>query len=263
MPPPRRPKKLCSSSLVISERAPGAEENLLDHHGVFRQHRADRFEERERRHRRLAGKRTGLGAERLAVFFVRLGDGLQPRRGGALGARGHARADCRGNLGQRRLGVAEDCDLRRIVLADLPRIGVEMDERQARRPRIDGRRQRPGEQIAADGEQHIVLVEHLAHAGLRARHRTAIERMRRRERGAVRNEFDIDRRSDRFGERNKLPVRAALHHGVASDDERPLRLGEQLGGGGDCLGVAAHARRDARRFEQVDVGVVLQEVAGQ
>ena len=87
--------------------------------------------------------------------------------------------------------------------------------------------------------------------------------MRRRERGAVRNELDIDRRGDGFRERNELLVRAALRHGVAGDDDRPLGLGEQIGGGGDRGGVAAHARRHARRFEQIDVGVVLEDVAGQ
>ena len=58
-------------------------------------------------------------------------------------------------------------------------------------------------------------------------------------------------------------MRAALRHGVAGDDDRPLGLGQHLGGGGDRVGIAAHARRDARRFEHVDVGVVLEDVAGQ
>ena len=56
---------------------------------------------------------------------------------------------------------------------------------------------------------------------------------------------------------------AALRHRVAGDDDRALRLGEHVGGGGDSLGVAAHAWRDAGRFKQIDVAVVLEHVAGQ
>ena len=58
-------------------------------------------------------------------------------------------------------------------------------------------------------------------------------------------------------------MRPALRHDVAGDDDGALGLGQHLGGGGDRVGVAAHARRDPRRFEQIDLGVVLQNVAGQ
>ncbi len=106
-------------------------------------------------------------------------------------------------------------------------------------------------------------VEHFAHAGLRARHHAAIKRMRSRERGGVGNEFDIDRRGNRLGQRDQLLVRPALRHGVAGNDNRALGLGEQFGGGGDRGGVAAYPRRHARRFEQVDVGVLFEDIAGQ
>ncbi len=85
MPPPRRPKKLCSSSLLISRAdARRRGQHLLDHHGVLRQHRADRFEQRQRLHRRLAGQRAGLGAERVAVFLDRLGRATCSRAAAAL-----------------------------------------------------------------------------------------------------------------------------------------------------------------------------------
>ena len=58
-------------------------------------------------------------------------------------------------------------------------------------------------------------------------------------------------------------MRAALRHGVAGDDDRALGLGQQIGGGIDRVDVAAHARRDAGRLQQIDVGVVLEDVAGQ
>ena len=138
-----------------------------------------------------------------------------------------------------------------------------MNERQALRPRVDVRRQRPGEQIAADGKQQIVLIQHFAHAGLGARHRSAIERMRCRKRRGVGDEFDIDRRADGLGERGKLLVRAALRHGIAGDDHRPLSLGQQFGGSRHRVGVAAHPRRDACRFKQIDIGIALENVARQ
>src|SRR5262249_1383147 len=68
-----------------------------------------------------------------------------------------------GDVRQRGLRIAEDGDRRRIVLAELPGIDVEMNQLDRRRHRIDLRWQRQGEQIAAHREQHVVLLEHLAH----------------------------------------------------------------------------------------------------
>jgi len=172
-------------------------------------------------------------------------------------------ADGGGDVGQGRLRIAEDADLRRIVLADLPGVGVDMNELQARRNRLDLGRQRPGEHVAADREQQVVAVEHLADALLRAGHRTAIERMRGGERRGVRHELGVDRRTDQFRQCGELLVRAALRHGIAGDDDGALGLGQQIGGGVDRVDVAAHARRDAGRLLQIDVGVVLENVAGQ
>ena len=56
---------------------------------------------------------------------------------------------------------------------------------------------------------------------------------------------------------------AALRHRVAGDDDRPLGLGEHVGGARNRVGVAANARRDPGRLEQIDIGVVFQNVAGQ
>ena len=107
------------------------------------------------------------------------------------------------------------------------------------------------------------LVEHLAHALLRAGHRAAIERMRGGERRGVRHELGVDRRADRFRQRRELLVAAALRHRVAGDDDRALGLRQQIGGGVDRIEIAADARRDAGRLQQIDVAVVLQDVAGQ
>ena len=56
---------------------------------------------------------------------------------------------------------------------------------------------------------------------------------------------------------------AALRHRVAGDDHGLLRLRQQVGGGRDRIGIAAHARRDAGRLQQVEVGIVLEDVARQ
>src|SRR5262249_27690425 len=82
-----------------------------------------------------------------------------------------------GDVRQRGLRIAEDGDLRRIVLAELPGIDVEMDELDRGRHRIDVGRKRQGEQIAADREQHVVLVEHLAYVGRQPDHGSAEQRM--------------------------------------------------------------------------------------
>src|SRR5215475_9878523 len=78
---------------------------------------------------------------------------------------------------QRGLRIAEDGDLRRIVFAELPGIDVEMNELDRGRHRIDVGRKRQGEQIAADREQHVVLVEHLAYVGRQPDHGSAEQRM--------------------------------------------------------------------------------------
>ena len=102
-----------------------------------------------------------------------------------------------------------------------------------------------------------------AHRRLGAHGRAAEQRMRGRERGGARHELGIDRRADQFGERDQLGMGAALRHGIAGDDHRALGLREQRAGGGDRGGIAAHARRDPRRRHQVEVGLGLEDVAGQ
>ena len=138
-----------------------------------------------------------------------------------------------------------------------------MDQRQCRRHRIDVGRQRQCEQVAADREQHVVLFEDFADRPLHPRHAAAKQRMRRRERGRARHELGVDRRADEFGELDQLGMRAAVRHGIAGDDQRPLRLREHRGGFRDRGRIAAQPRRDPRRRQQVDVALGLENVAGQ
>ena len=185
MPPPRRPKKLCGSSLLMSWRMPGAEDSdFLDHDGILRQHLADGVQQRQRLHRRPAGQRARLGAECLAVLL----DRLAARISAARGRRSGARATC----ARRRTAVISGS-----VLLDR-RGSRPSPDSSCRSPTgrcRDGRSAFPaasdrrstaatGEQIGADREQQVVLVEHFAHAGLRARHHAAKQRMRRRKRRA-------------------------------------------------------------------------------
>ena len=153
--------------------------------------------------------------------------------------------------------------MRRIVLADLPRVGVEMHEPHVWRHRLGRRRQRPGEEIAADREEHVVRVERFSHRRLQARHGAAKERMGGRKGRTARHELGNNRRAQQLGELDQLGMGAALRHHVARDDHRMLRVREQIGGGRDRVGIAAQARRDAGRRHQVDLALVLEDVAGQ
>ena len=56
---------------------------------------------------------------------------------------------------------------------------------------------------------------------------------------------------------------AALRDGVAGDDDRALGLRQHLGGARHRVSIATHPRRYAGRLQQVDIGVVFQNVAGQ
>ncbi len=138
-----------------------------------------------------------------------------------------------------------------------------MNELDARRHRIDVGRQRQREQIAADREQHVVLVEHLAHVGREPDHGPAKQRMRGRKRRRVRHELGIDRRAEELGELDQLGMRAALRHRVAGHDHRTLGAREQGRGRFDRRAVAAQPRRDAGGREEIDVAVGAQDIARQ
>ena len=134
MPPPRRPKKLCGSSLLTSWRMPRARRHgLVDHHGVLGQDLADRVDQRERLHRRLRSRASAPCARSFSSSArVGLARALEPVARGALRAARHALAHRRGEFGQRALRIAEDRDLGGIVLAELPRIDVEVDHASCR-----------------------------------------------------------------------------------------------------------------------------------
>jgi hypothetical protein len=138
-----------------------------------------------------------------------------------------------------------------------------MHELDVRRHGIDIGRKRQREQVAADREQHVVLIEHLAHVGGEADHRAAKQRMRGGKRGRARHELGIDGSAQELRELDEFGVRPALRHRIAGHDHRTLGLGKQDRGRLHRRAVAAQARRHARRREQVDVAVGAQDVARQ
>ena len=84
-----------------------------------------------------------LACERLALGGDRVGRGLEPRRARRRARRWTcARATAAVMSGSVAFGSPRMRDLRRIVLAELPGIDVEMDQRDAGRHRIDVGRQR-------------------------------------------------------------------------------------------------------------------------
>jgi hypothetical protein len=138
-----------------------------------------------------------------------------------------------------------------------------VNQRNAGRHRIGLGRQRQREQVGADGEQHVVLVEELARIRCGPRDLTAEQRVRTRKRSRVRYELEIDRRAEQFRQLDQRRVRAALCHDVAGHDDRPLRLRQDRGSGFDRVAVAADVRRNSRRRHQVEIGVRQQNIAGQ
>ena len=166
IPPPRSPKKLCGSSLRTSVRSPPLEEidsstttasggsasatALIAASDVI----GVRCASARARARSSSTCRVLGRADRLEPL-ARL-----PAPGG-----GHPRLERREEIGERRLRVAEDRHAGRVVLSELPGIGVEVDHLEAGRHRIDVGRERQRQEVAADREQDVDLRQHLAHRG--------------------------------------------------------------------------------------------------
>jgi len=150
---PRRAQAEIALGVIAADKLPNTRrrrERLLDDHGVLGQHLADRMQKREGLHRRRSREPAGLRLERFALGGDRGAGAPEPLARRATGTARHALADGSRDLGQRRLHVAENGDGRRIVLAELPWIDVEMNELDIRRHRIDIGGERQREQIASD-----------------------------------------------------------------------------------------------------------------
>ena len=231
MPPPRRPKKLCGSSLLISWRRPRRRRQRSPR-SPPRPSAASRRSRRAARAAAPASRRPARAPSRSSASRSAL-DGVARGLAAGRARRRARRCVMRSRIaavssGSVRLRIAEDRDLGRIVLADLPRVGVEMDQLHAGRHRLDVGRQRQREQVARRPRTAGRAGRAPCARRLRARHRAAEQRMRGRERRRVRHELGIDRRADQLGQRDQLRMRAALRHRVAGDDDRALRLRQQL-----------------------------------
>ena len=180
------------------------------------------MQQRQRLDRRLHRKRTCLGDKRLALSQACIARRLEPVARGAPRAAQHASANGRGQLGQRRLGVAKDRDIGGMVLADLPWVHVEMDQRHSRRHGLDVGRKRPREQIAADGKEQVIVIEDFPHRRHCPDHGAAKQRMRGGKGRRIRHELRVNRCADEFRKLDQLGVRPALRHRIAGDDQGPL-----------------------------------------
>jgi hypothetical protein len=207
-------------------------------------------------------QRAGFRRERLALA----GDGLGCRRGalarGAARAARHALADGGDDIRQRALWIAQDGDLRRIILAQLPGIHVKVDQFNRGRHRIDVGGQRQGEEIATDREQHVVLIEHLAHIGREADHRAAEQWVRGGKGRGARHELGIDGRAQKLRKLDQFRVCAALRHGITRDDHGMLCFCEQGGRRFDRGPIPPKPRCHATRSGEIDVAVGPQDISG-
>ena len=125
-------------------------------------------------------------------------------------------------------------------------------------------RQRQREQVAADREQHVVLLEHLAHRRLHARH-------------ARRGTADATPGTTRCWRRpRRRPARRAVSASATSSacarlcaTASPAMISGRFAcassaaASSTAAAIAAQPRRDARRRHQLDLGLGLEDVAGQ
>ena len=138
-----------------------------------------------------------------------------------------------------------------------------MDERQPFRHGLDVGRQREREDVAAHGEEQIVLHEERADRLAETREGARVERMREGEGAGRRHALRVDRRAQQLRDFRHLGERVAVSDRVAGDQDGALGLHEEIGRRLDRRLVAADARGDARGLEQVDLLLGVEHVHGQ
>ena len=238
-------------------------DGLLDDDRVVRHGVDHRRDEGERRDGRATGLRCRLLAKATTASLHRgpalRGPGLRVLASG----RREAHPERLGEVRERGLGVAEDSHLRRVVLPDLPRVHVEMDHRKSFGHRLDVGREREREEIATHREEQVVLHQDRTDRGTQTRERSLVERVGEGEGARGRHAFRVDGSADELGDLGQLRERVAVGNRVAGDHDGPLGVGEQLGRRVDGRLVAADTRRDARRLEQVQRALGVEDVHGQ
>src|SRR5437667_372905 len=102
---------------------------------------------------------------------------LRPTAGVRMALRARQTPHRLAELGQGRLRVALDRHGGGIVLAELPRVDVEMDDREAGWHRVHVVGEREGEEVPADREEQIVTHQEGADRWPEARHGPGVQRM--------------------------------------------------------------------------------------
>src|SRR5262249_13755992 len=117
-------------------------------------------------------------------------------------------------------------------------------------------------EIATDREQHVILLEHLAHIGREADHCAAEQWMRGGKRRGARHEFGIDGRAQKLRELDQFRVRAAVRYRIARDDHGMLCFCERRGRRFYRCPIPPEPRRHATRSGEIDVAVGAQDISG-
>ena len=154
-----------------------------------------------------------------------------------------------------------------MVLADLPRIGVEVDELRPRSQRLDPRCLALRQQVGTDGNEQVVFVHHRPQRRGHARHTPGVKRVVGRKGGGVRHAFKVDRSADRLRKRGEFGMCATARHRIAREDHRRQTCGDEVGGGFDSVVIGDDPRADACWLQQVEAARAdqrhfAQQVAG-
>ena len=122
-------------------------------------------------------------------------------------------------------GVAEDGGGRRKVFAQLPRVHVDVDDRQARRDRFGAAAQRQVT-IRALRHQEVMAASALRMAPPMGRW-FELKRVESGNRGRFRQVLRVHRRAEHFGETDHLVMGIALGNRIAGEDLRRTRCGDE------------------------------------
>ena len=198
----------------------------------------------------------GLGQQR----GLRLGNSRLGRGAAAVPAAG----DERGQFRQRRLRAALDGSGGREILADLPRVVVEVDELLARLQCLDTGGLALREQIGTDADHQIMIPCRRAQRRGHARHRAGEQRVIAGEGGPVGHPLHVYRRADGLGKGRHLGKGLRVGHAVPGKDDGIVGRADQFGGACHRASIAAQRRPDAGGGADIQIlwrdGV--QDVAG-
>jgi hypothetical protein len=138
-----------------------------------------------------------------------------------------------------------------------------VDERQPFGHGLDVGRQGEREDVAAHGEEQVVLHQERADRLAETREGAREERMREGEGAGGRHALLVHRGAEELRDLRHLGERVAVGDRVAGDQDGALGLDEEIGRGLDRRLVAADPRGDARGIQQIDLLLGVEHVHGQ